>query len=170
MEDNMHSLLLNVNQNNTRAIQFYQNFGFEIIGEEIISALCACAQRGVDVRIVTPGIPDKKAVFFTTRSHYRQLIAAGVKIYEYTPGFVHAKLVASDDDFCVVGSTNMDFRSFYINRECGACFFGSSVTKDVKKDLLDMISVSREITEKDCKTNLIIRFAQSVCRIFAPLM
>ena len=148
----------------------YISSPYLIIGEEVISALCACAQRGVDVRIVTPGIPDKKTVFFTTRSHYRKLIAAGVKIYEYTPGFVHAKLIASDDDFCVVGSTNMDFRSFYINRECGACFFGETVANEVKADLLDMISVSREVTEKDCKTNLITRFAQSVCRIFAPLM
>ena len=148
----------------------YISSPYLIIGEEVISALCACAQRGVDVRIVTPGIPDKKAVFFTTRSHYRKLIAAGVKIYEYTPGFVHAKLIASDDDFCVVGSTNMDFRSFYINRECGACFFGETVAKEVKADLLNMISVSREVSEKDCKTNLITRFAQSVCRIFAPLM
>ena len=141
-----------------------------IVGEDMISALCECAQRGIDVRIVTPGIPDKKAVFFTTRSHYRKLIAAGVKIYEYTPGFLHAKLITSDNDFCMVGSTNMDFRSFYINRECGACFFDQTIAKEVKADLLDMISVSREVTEKDCKTNLITRFAQSVCRIFAPLM
>ena len=141
-----------------------------MIGEEITAALKYCAQSGVDVRIVTPGIPDKKAVFFTTRSYYRELLAAGVKIYEYTPGFVHAKLIVSDDDFCVVGSTNIDFRSFYINRECGICYYGGSMVADVKKDIFDMISVSREIGEADCKNNVFVRFLQNVCRIFAPLM
>ena len=141
-----------------------------MIGEETVTALKYCAQSGVDVRIVTPGIPDKKAVFFITRSYYRELIAAGVKIYEYTPGFVHAKLIVSDDDFCMVGSTNMDYRSFYINRECGVCCYGKSMVADVKKDILDMISVSREIGEADCKNNVFVRLLQNVCRIFAPLM
>ena len=141
-----------------------------MIGEELTAALKYCAQSGVDVRIVTPGIPDKKAVFFTTRSYYRELLAAGIRIYEYTPGFVHAKLIVSDDDFCVVGSTNMDFRSFYINRECGVCCYGGLMVADVKKDIMDMLSVSREIGEADCKTNFLVRFLQNICRIFAPMM
>ncbi len=141
-----------------------------MVGEEMISALKCCAQSGVDVRIVTPGIPDKKIVFFTTRSYYRELLSAGVRIYEYTPGFVHSKIVLSDDDFCMIGSTNMDFRSFYLNYECGACFWNTSMVADVKKDIWDILSVSREISVADCKNNVFVRFLQNICRIFAPLM
>lgn len=140
------------------------------LGEEMISALKWCAQSGVDVRIFTPGIPDKKVVFFTTRSYYRELLAAGVKIYEYTPGFVHAKIVVSDDDFCMIGSTNMDFRSLYLNYECGACFYGSKMIADVKNDILHLQNDCHEVTDADCKTNFILRALQDICRMFAPIM
>ena len=140
------------------------------VGEEMIAALKWCAQSGVDVRIFTPGIPDKKVVFFTTRSYYRELLSAGVKIYEYTPGFIHSKIVVSDDDFCMIGSTNMDFRSLYLNYECGACFYGSKMIADVKNDILNLQNDCREITEADCKSNLFIKFLQNVCRMFAPIM
>jgi cardiolipin synthase len=141
-----------------------------MVGEEILSSLKYCAKSGVDVRIFTPGIPDKKVVFYTTRSYYRELLAAGVKIYEYTPGFIHSKIVVSDDDFCMVGSTNMDFRSFYLNYECGACFYGSKIIADVKTDILNIQADCHEITEADCKTNFLVRFLQNICRIFAPMM
>ena len=141
-----------------------------MVGEEILSALKYCAQSGVDVRIFTPGIPDKKVVFFTTRSYYRELLAAGVKIYEYTPGFMHSKIVVSDDDFCMIGSTNMDFRSLYLNYECGACFYGTEMIADVKADILNLQIDCQEITEADCKTNFLIKFLQNICRMFAPLM
>ena len=140
------------------------------VGEEMISALKWCAQSGVDVRIFVPGIPDKKVVFFTTRSYYRELLSAGVKIYEYTPGFVHSKIVVSDDDFCMIGSTNMDFRSFYLNYECGACFYGSKMIADVKADILNLQTDCHEITEADCKTNFLVRLLQNICRMFAPIM
>ncbi len=140
------------------------------VGEEMIAALKCCAESGVDVRIFTPGIPDKKVVFFTTRSYYRELLSAGVKIYEYTPGFVHSKIVVSDDDFCMIGSTNMDFRSLYLNYECGACFYGTRMIADVKADILNLQSDCREITEADCKTNLLIKTLQDICRMFAPIM
>ena len=141
-----------------------------MVGEEMIAALKWCAQSGVDVRIFVPGIPDKKVVFFTTRSYYRELLSAGVKIYEYTPGFMHSKIVVSDDDFCIIGSTNMDFRSLYLNYECGACFYGSSMIDNVKKDILNMQNDCHEITEADCKTNLLVKILQDICRIFAPIM
>ena len=140
------------------------------VGEEIIAALKWCAQSGVDVRIFTPGIPDKKVVFFTTRSYYRDLLSAGVKIYEYTPGFVHSKIVVSDDDFCMIGSTNMDFRSLYLNYECGACFYNSKMIADVKADVLNLQDNCQEITESDCKSNFLIRLFQDICRMFAPIM
>lgn len=141
-----------------------------MVGEEMISALKWCAQSGVDVRIFTPGIPDKKIVFFTTRSYYRELLSAGVKIYEYTPGFVHSKIVVSDDDFCMIGSTNMDFRSLYLNYECGACFYGSKMIEGVKKDILNLQNDCQEISEADCKTNLFVKILQDICRMFAPIM
>ena len=140
------------------------------VGEEMIAALKWCAQSGVDVRIFTPGIPDKKIVFFTTRSYYRELIAAGVKIFEYTPGFLHSKIVVSDDDFCMIGSTNMDFRSLYLNYECGACFYGAKMIADVKADILNLQGECREMTEADCKTNLLMKTLQDICRMFAPIM
>ncbi len=140
------------------------------VGEEMIAALKWCAQSGVDVRIFTPGIPDKKIVFFTTRSYYRELLSAGVKIYEYTPGFIHSKIVVSDDDFCMIGSTNMDFRSFYLNYECGACFYGTQMIADVKADILNLQNDCREITKADCKTNFFIKLLQDICRMFAPIM
>ena len=141
-----------------------------MVGEEMIATLKWCAQSGVDVRIYVPGIPDKKVVFFTTRSYYRELLSAGVKIYEYTPGFVHSKIVVSDDDFCMIGSTNMDFRSLYLNYECGACFYHSKMIADIKNDLLRLQSDCHEITEADCKTNSLIKFLQNICRMFAPIM
>lgn len=141
-----------------------------MVGEDILSALKYCAKSGVDVRIFTPGIPDKKIVFFTTRSYYRELLAAGVKIYEYAPGFMHAKLVVSDEDFCMIGSTNMDFRSLYLNYECGACFYGTKMIADIKDNILKMQENCREISEADCKTNIWIKIWQDICRMFAPLM
>ena len=141
-----------------------------MVGEEMIASLKCCAKSGVDVRIFVPGIPDKKVVFFTTRSYYRELLSAGVKIFEYTPGFIHSKIVVSDDDFCMIGSTNMDFRSFYLNYECGACFYGSQITEGVKADIFHLQADCREITEADCKTNFLIRLLQNICRMFAPIM
>ncbi len=141
-----------------------------MVGDEMIDALKCCAQSGVDVRIVTPGIPDKKIVFFTTRSYYRDLIAAGVRIFEYTPGFIHAKLVISDDDFCMIGSTNLDFRSLYLNYECGTCLYGASAITCVREDVEAMLAVSREIGAADCRRNLWIKLWQDVCRMLAPLM
>ena len=141
-----------------------------MVGEEMISSLKCCSESGVDVRIFTPGIPDKKVVFFTTRSYYRELLSAGVKIYEYTPGFIHSKIVVSDDDFCMIGSTNMDFRSFYLNYECGACFYGSQMIADVKADILNLQNDCHMINEADCKTNFLVKFLQNICRMFSPIM
>ena len=141
-----------------------------MVGEEMIAALKCCAQSGVDVRIFTPGIPDKKIVFFTTRSYYRELLSAGVKIFEYTPGFVHSKIVVSDDDFCMIGSTNMDFRSLYLNYECGACFYESKMIADVKNDILNLQNDCHEVSIADCKTNFLVKFLQSICRMFALVM
>ena len=141
-----------------------------MIGDELIAALKNATQSGVDVRIITPGIPDKKLIYLTTRSYYRELIETGVKIYEYTPGFIHSKNLISDDDFCVVGTSNMDYRSLYVNFECGACFYDAPIVEDVKRDMEDVLSLSREVTLADCKVNLWQGILQDICRLFAHIM
>ena len=91
-----------------------------IIDNEMMTALCLAAKSGVDVRIMTPGVPDKKMVFLLTQSYYAQLIEAGVKIYEYQPGFLHAKSFVCDDEIAVVGTINLDYRSLYLHFEDGS--------------------------------------------------
>ena len=97
-----------------------------IIDTKMNTALSIAAQSGVDVRIITPRFPDKWYVHPVTRSNYLPLLAAGVRIFEYTPGFMHAKMFVSDDEVSIVGTTNMDYRSFYLHFECGVAFFCSS--------------------------------------------
>ena len=142
-----------------------------VLDNEMITALTIAAQSGVDVRILTPGIPDKKLVYMITRSYYQQLHRAGVKIYEYRPGFLHAKSIVSDDDTAVVGTINMDFRSFFLHFECATCFYDSSVVAAVKQDILETINVSRQIDDMWLHCVPWIRsIAASVLRLFAPLL
>ena len=138
--------------------------------DSMISALKAAAKCGVDVRIITPERPDKKAVHFTTRSYYRDLIGAGVKIYEFSGGFIHAKLFVTDDTVATVGTANLDFRSLYLHFECGTCLYRTSSIADLKADYLDTLKHCRQIADKDCKAGLFVGFFRSIVRIFAPLM
>jgi len=135
-----------------------------------MSALEESARSGVDVRIITPEIPDKKVVHFTSRSYYRSLIESGVKIYEFSGGFMHAKNVICDDVIASVGTTNFDFRSLYLHFECGVCLYRTDSIAEIKQDYLDTVARCREITLKDCKTNPFLWFFHGICRIFAPLM
>lgn len=141
-----------------------------IIDNEIMTALCLAAKKGVDVKIVTPGIPDKKTVFKLTRSYYPQLIRAGVKIYEYTPGFIHAKVFICDDEIATVGTINMDYRSLYLHFECGVYLYKCKCLSDIKKDVLDTISKSREFSDQDIKDGRRYALWQAILRVFAPLM
>ena len=142
-----------------------------VLDNEMITALTIAAQSGVDVRILTPGIPDKKLVYMITRSYYQQLYRAGVKIYEYRPGFLHGKCIVSDDDIAAVGTINMDFRSFFLHFECATCFYNSSVVGAVKQDVLETINVSRQIDETWMRKVPWLRsIAASLLRLFAPLL
>lgn len=142
-----------------------------IISEKMIHALQMAAKRGVDVKIVTPGIPDKKIVFRLTRSYYHCLLEAGVKIYEYTPGFMHAKSFVSDDKTAVVGTINLDYRSLYLHFECAALLYNSSTIHEMRDDALEVISQSREICLEERRA---VRFwnqlLDSFLHLFAPLM
>lgn len=139
-----------------------------IIDNEMMTSLCLAAKKGVDIRIVTPGIPDKKYVFWLTQSYYGQLSEAGVKIYEYTPGFLHGKCFVCDDEIATVGTINMDYRSLFLHFECGVFLYQTSIISEIKADILETISESKEIT--DCKIKLPKRLMQAILRLFAPLM
>lgn len=141
-----------------------------ILDNEMVTALSIAAQSGVDVRIMTPHMPDKWFVHPVTRSFYLPLIKAGVKIYEYTPGFVHAKMFVADDKVAIVGTTNMDYRSFYLHFECGVMFYFSSVIQTVKKDILDTLELCELITKQSAQATLGARMGRALLRIFAPLM
>ena len=141
-----------------------------MIDDGMLAALQSAARSGVDVRIITPEIPDKPTVHFTTRSYYEGLIDAGVKIYEYKGGFIHAKSFVSDDAVATVGTVNLDFRSLYLHFECGVCLYRTGSVADVKEDFLRTQEGSRPITKKDCRANLPMRLFRNICRVFAPLM
>ena len=141
-----------------------------IISENMIHALKMAAKRGVDVKIITPGIPDKKLVFRLTRSYYNFLLTAGVKIYEYTPGFMHAKSFVSDDRLAVVGTINLDYRSLYLHFECATLIYDGKVIDDIKQDALEAISLSREVEIRKKKNSLLGQFVDAILHLFAPLM
>ena len=106
----------------------------------------------------------------TTRSYYRELIKAGVKIYEYTNGFIHSKTFVSDDSTATVGTTNLDFRSLYLHFECGVLLYKNKAVMEVKEDFLKTLTLCHRMTEEDCKANLVVRLIQDFLRLFAPLM
>ena len=149
----------------------YINTPYLIIDNELSAALCLAAQSGVDVRITVPHVPDKRTVFMMTRSFYPQLVAAGVKIYEYTPGFVHAKSIVVDDTSAYIGTCNFDYRSLYLHFECGAMLYNTPTVLDMKEDYLRTLDSCELITyEKTRNTNVFVRLARSVLRLFAPLL
>ena len=141
-----------------------------IIDYQIEQALCRAAGGGVDVRIITPSIPDKPMVFESTKSHYERLIKAGVKLYEYTPGFMHAKTFVSDDEFATVGSVNLDYRSLYLHFECGLWMFRSDTVADVKRDIEEVIAVSKKLTAEECRAGIPRRIFRSVIELIAPMI
>lgn len=142
-----------------------------IIGDAVMSALKLAAKSGVDVRIITPGIPDKKFVFATTRAHYQELIEAGVKIYEYTPGFLHAKIFVCDDETATVGTANLDFRSLYLHFECGVRLYRCPQIKQIRTDCESIMEVSHPVTLEECRNrSLPVRMTQTVARLIAPLL
>lgn len=142
-----------------------------IIDNEMLTSLCNAAKCGVDVKIVTPGIPDKKTVFLLSQAYYAPLLASGVRIYQYTPGFLHAKSFVCDDEMATVGSVNLDFRSLYLHFECGVWMYQSKAVMQVKEDCIQTFQCSEEITLEFCRRrHLLIRMLQSVLRLFAPLL
>lgn len=142
-----------------------------IVEYSIIEALCNAAKRGVDVRIVTPHIPDKKTIFLMTRSSYEPLLNSGVKIYEYKPGFIHAKTFLCDDLYGVVGTVNLDYRSFVHHYECGVWMYKTDSLKSMKADFNTLVKVDGIVMDlKNSHLNFINRFIKNVLNFFAPLL
>lgn len=139
-----------------------------IIDNKLTNALCNAAKRGVDVRIVTPHIPDKKYVFRITRSSYKPLQDAGVKIYEFTKGFIHAKQVLVDDEIGVVGTINFDYRSLLHHFECGVLMCRTACLKDIKRDFLHMFTISQDM--HGFKQNAFIKLYCAIMKVFQPLL
>ena len=140
-----------------------------ILNHEILSSLQLAAKRGVDVRIVTPRIPDKKIVFRLTRSYYRPLIEKGVKVYEYTPGFIHSKSFVSDDKVGIVGSINLDYRSLYLHFECGTLFIDSSVIRDLREDCEATFELSDQVKLQEIRQGFFGVLIDGFLRVLSPL-
>lgn len=163
------NVYLNILGNAKKYVYIYTPY--LVTDNEMITAMKLAAKRGVDVRIVTPGVPDKKFVYWLTQSNYQNLIQAGVGIYQYMPGFIHSKCVLCDDELATVGTINFDYRSFYHHFECGVLLYQTDAVAALKKDMEETFAVSERITlewckEKFVKTNII----GPVLKLLSPLL
>lgn len=141
-----------------------------IIDDDMREALVTAAQSGIDVRLITPAIPDKKSVKLLTEYNYGALLKGGVKIYEYTPGFIHAKNLITEKS-AVVGTINFDYRSFYLHYECGAFFMGTDELSVIKKDFVDTMEVSKEVFYEEWQRRpWTVKLKQNILNVFATLM
>ena len=141
-----------------------------ILDDLMRGALCRAALRGVDVRIVTPAIPDKKTVYRLTRANYGILMKAGVKIYEYTPGFIHAKSMVCDEKYAVVGTINLDYRSLYLHFENAVYFTGCPAVDALVQDCIDTCAISKFCTKENTRRGLLGRLFDAVLRVFETLL
>ena len=140
-----------------------------MLGDDLMAAMLAAARRGVDVRIIMPGIPDKKLIFRMSRSFYQVLLNGGVRIYEYTPGFVHAKSFVSDDKVATIGTVNLDYRSLFLHFENNSLFYRSGIVEKIKEDFLATQALCSEVQPYDKKRYSRRWAVDGLLRIFAPL-
>lgn len=142
-----------------------------IMDVELTNAVISAAHRGIDVEIITPHIPDKWYVHAVTKSFYNELLKAGVKIFEYTPGFIHAKNVICDDDVATIGTVNFDYRSLYHNYECGVWMYNTHIIQEMKNDFENTRDISMKITEElVSRTSLSQRLVQELLKFFSPML
>ena len=141
-----------------------------MLGDSLFDAFIRAARRGVDVRLITPGVSDSKLVHRISRSYYKDLLNAGVKIYEYTPGFVHAKAMICDDIVAGIGTVNLDYRSLFLHYECSSIFYKSKIIFDLKNDYLKTQSECTEIVKENWNFSAFHRFIDNLLRLIAPLL
>lgn len=156
---------------NTAQKYVYIETPYLIIDNTMKTAICMAARAGIDVRIITPHIPDKWYVHPVTQYNYKELLEAGVKIYEYTPGFIHSKIFVSDDKVATVGTVNMDYRSFVFHFECGVWLCDNTTVLDIRNHFLETVAKSKEIEPEIWeKRGLKLKLKQSILHLFAPFM
>ena len=141
-----------------------------IMSDELTRAVCIAAKRGVDVRIVVPGIPDKKLVYRLTKASFRYLTDHGVRIYTYTPGFLHSKVMLCDNEKGVVGTVNMDYRSLFLHFEDAVYFSDAKTASRIYLDFRETFKVSHEIVEEDMKKPVFSELIDSLLRVIAPML
>lgn len=142
-----------------------------VASPELLTSILNASYSGVDVRIITPHKPDKWYMHLTTRSYYEVLIEAGVKVYEYLPGFLHAKTFVSDDTTAIVGSINLDYRSLNLNYECGAWMYKTGTELDIKQDYINTLEKCKEISLEEIKNrNILVKMLEAIVNTFAPLL
>lgn len=148
----------------------YVTTPYLVIEENMREALIAAVSSGIDVRLITPAIPDKKSVKLLTNYNYGKLLKAGVRIFEYTPGFIHAKTIINED--CgIIGTINMDYRSFYLHYECGLFLCYRKKIDEIKEDLEQTMAISHEISYEEWKQRpWYTKLAQQVLNVFATMM
>ncbi len=139
-----------------------------IIDDVMTKALIMASKKGVKVKIITPGIPDKKTIYKVSRSYYHTLIQEGIEIYEYTPGFLHAKVVLCDQKIATVGTINFDYRSFYLHFECNVLLYKTSTIRDIHNDFKETLKLSQKVDQKHSRR--FKGFYEAILRLFAPLM
>lgn len=163
------NVYLNIINNATKYL--YIATPYLIIDSQMMTALSLAAKRGVDVRIILPEIPDKKIVNQVTKSHYAELLESGIRIYQYTPGFIHDKCLVCDDKIATVGTINLDYRSLYLHYENGCVFYGGDIVARVRTNMEQTFGVSRRITQVNKRQGwLISRIYYALIRLLAPVM
>lgn len=160
---------LNIIQNAQRYVHIYTPY--LILDNEMLTSLKQAAKSGIDVKIVMPSKPDHWYAYDLGKSHYEELVEAGVKIFEYSPGFIHSKVFVCDDNVAVVGTINLDFRSLYLHFECATWIYNSNVISDIEDDYQKTLSVCKEVTLAEIqKINAFKKLFYSILKLFAPLM
>ena len=163
-ETNFHNLISSAKR------KIYITTPYLITDFSMLSALKNASLRGIDVRIITPHIPDKKLVFALTRSNYKFLMDAGVKIYEFTPGFIHSKQMLIDGETAFVGTVNLDYRSMVHHFECGVNLYKTDCIKDIEKDFEDLFAISEVAKIPRQSKNFISRLIMAILNIFSPML
>lgn len=161
-----NDLYIELLENAKQYIYFYTPY--LILGDDLLKALIRTARRGVDIRIIVPGIPDKKIVYRLAKSYFNELIEAGIKIYTYTPGFIHGKATLSDDLICTIGTVNLDYRSLFLHFENNSIFYKSKILFELKKDYLETLKKCKIVKVK--KKNIINYFNDGLLRLIAPML
>ena len=169
-DDDETGLLAHINMLNDAKDYVYICAPYLLLNDTLLKTIMYTAKRGVDVRIITPHVPDKFYVHWVSQSFYQRLVESGVKIYEYTPGFIHAKTWVSDDIVGIVGTSNIDYRSYYLNFECNTIVSDNEFALSLRKDFEQTLTISQPITLKMCQeVPFIKRLVGAICAVFSPL-